>query len=417
MDSPTARLRGWRGVAFGLLLGLAACSEAPPPSASQTGAVDRETVHGAAPPRSLEALPYVDGTFDPAQEKRGVLLHLPQKASAGLNLYCSRELGAALLLDMAGEIVHRWRFPSKGVDHCEALPDGGVLGLVQDRAVVALDRSSKVLWTHRAEVHHGFHRQADGTLWVLARRPSSRPDLHPTLRVYDELLQVLDGDGRLLREHSLLDAWLASPYRFLLPEVADRTFPGARNEPVLDLLHANHVEVLDGALEARSPLFARGNLLVSLRNLSAIAFLDPKAEQVLWVWGPNNLVYQHHPSLLPTGRILLFNNGVSESEVLEVDPVSSRVPWRYRAGSDFFSATRGSCQRLANGNTLVTESNTGYVFEVTPTGEKVWEWANPLILPGGKRAFVWRMTRLPLGSLPFPAGAPAPASAAPPASG
>jgi len=37
----------------------------------------------------------------------------------------------------------------------------------------------------------------------------------------------------------------------------------------------------------------------------------------------------------------------------------------------------GSCQRLPNGNTLITESNPGRAFEVTPDQKIVWEYINP----------------------------------------
>ena len=32
---------------------------------------------------------------------------------------------------------------------------------------------------------------------------------------------------------------------------------------------------------------------------------------------------------------------------------------------------------MANGNTLITESDGGRAFEVQPNGEKVWEFFNP----------------------------------------
>ena len=37
----------------------------------------------------------------------------------------------------------------------------------------------------------------------------------------------------------------------------------------------------------------------------------------------------------------------------------------------------GTNQRLANGNTLVTESENGRAIEVTPRGQIVWEYINP----------------------------------------
>ena len=39
--------------------------------------------------------------------------------------------------------------------------------------------------------------------------------------------------------------------------------------------------------------------------------------------------------------------------------------------------TAGTTERLSNGNTMITETNNGRAFEVTPAGEIVWEFFNP----------------------------------------
>ena len=48
-----------------------------------------------------------------------------------------------------------------------------------------------------------------------------------------------------------------------------------------------------------------------------------------------------------------------------MDPRTNAVGWRYSPEKDFFSASRGACQRLPNGNTLITLSEGGRVIEVT----------------------------------------------------
>jgi outer membrane protein assembly factor BamB len=104
--------------------------------------------------------------------------------------------------------------------------------------------------------------------------------------------------------------------------------------------------------------------------------------------------------MLPNGRVLLFNNGTEQSTVLEVDPRTDKIEWQYTAPG-FFSEKRGSNQRLANGNTLITESDRGRVFEVTPEGEVVWEFVNPATTDDGKREALWRMVRLDPENLAF----------------
>lgn len=88
------------------------------------------------------------------------------------------------------------------------------------------------------------------------------------------------------------------------------------------------------------------------------------------------------PGLRAPGRILLFNNRRRsfwedrQSELLEIDPRSGAVTWRYRTPG-FFSPTAGTQQALPNGNLLVTSTRGGRVFEITREGRLVWEWVPP----------------------------------------
>ena len=79
--------------------------------------------------------------------------------------------------------------------------------------------------------------------------------------------------------------------------------------------------------------------------------------------------------------MLIFDNKDSEarSQVLEFDPFTQKVIWEYsrKKENEFFSRTCGSNQRLANGNTLITETDMGRAFEVTHDKEIVWEYINP----------------------------------------
>jgi hypothetical protein len=65
--------------------------------------------------------------------------------------------------------------------------------------------------------------------------------------------------------------------------------------------------------------------------------------------------------------------------VIEFDPLTQQVAWQYPEDPavEFFSATCGSNQRLANGDTLITETDRGRAFEVDADGNIVWEFLNP----------------------------------------
>ncbi len=61
------------------------------------------------------------------------------------------------------------------------------------------------------------------------------------------------------------------------------------------------------------------------------------------------------------------------SRIPEFDPVTLDLVWKYEA-PNFFSFHISGMQRLPNGNTLIDEGSVGRIFEVTPAGEKVWEY-------------------------------------------
>lgn len=150
--------------------------------------------------------------------------------------------------------------------------------------------------------------------------------------------------------------------------------------PEGDAFHTNTLTRLDGSQTSRSPAFAEGNLLVSVRELDVVAIIDPLARRVVWaVEGPWK--GQHEPVLLESGTLLVFDNDPEGefSRVIEIDPFSGEILWQF--GGDetqaFHSPTGGSAQRLPNGNTLIVESTAGRAFEITPAGDVVWEFVNP----------------------------------------
>jgi hypothetical protein len=134
-----------------------------------------------------------------------------------------------------------------------------------------------------------------------------------------------------------------------------------------------------------------GQVLISLRELDIIALLDLEREKIVWALRGSWLA-QHDPDLLPNGDILLFDNRGhfgegGQSRIIEVDPVNAAVVWSYAGTAEkpFDSEVRGAQERLANGNTLISESLGGRILEVTPEGEIVWEFINP-VRAEGRRA-------------------------------
>ena len=333
----------------------------------------------------LETMAYLSGSR-PASEHSGVTVYDPTRAWNGLNLIVSGHAAWAGLMDMNGNVLHEWRrefrdvWPDNPISddavgthhwhHVYLYENGDILAVFQGIGLIKLDSESNLLWERPGGYHHDLKVVGDGSIYILEQKAHVVPRWSPEHPVLENYVTVLDGEGHARRRASLLTAFDNSPYSPTLKWAPTKGDP----------FHSNSIQLLDGTLSDRLPAFRAGNVLVSIRELDTIAVIDLDAERVMWamsgLWSR-----QHDATLLPNGRILLFDNhhkpGVSE--VLEFDPFSQGVEWSY-AGSDerpFYSETVGTNQRLPNGNTLIVESDNGRALEVTTDGTTAWEYVSP----------------------------------------
>src|SRR5262249_31698362 len=143
-----------------------------------------------------------------------------------------------------------------------------------------------------------------------------------------------------------------------------------------------------------------GSVLVSIHRLHTIGIVDLDTGLLTWMLR-GRWLFQHQPTFLDGGNLLLFDNlGTgNRSSVLEVDPRTEQEVWKDQADrpDEFFSFSCGAAARLPNGNTLITESDSGRAFEVTRDGEIVWEYLNPQRAGANREliATLFEVVRLP----------------------
>lgn len=367
--------------------------------------------------RVLQGIGYLSGSR-PAPGRYGVTVFDRESACAGKNLYTSGHAPVAILMDMDGKELHRWEcaferalpdFPPpddlekshfrRYWRRCRLFENGDLLAVFEGHAMIKLNRDSEILWTFAGAPHHDFEVAASGEIYALTRTAHLVPRINPRRPVLEDCVSVLDAEGNETRRVSILVCFENSGFRTTLAQM-DR---GG------DLLHTNTLEILDGSLADKVPAFARGNLLISCLKTSTIAVLDLERETIVWA-AQGSWQRQHQPTVLPGGRLMLFDNlgnrsPHGKSRVMEIDPVTLDPLWIYEgaAGRSFQTDTCGSCQRLPNGNTLITESDNGRAFEVLPDGTIVWEFLSPH--RAGEKdeliATLFEVIRLPPG---FPLG-------------
>ena len=213
---------------------------------------------------------------------------------------------------------------------------------------------------------------------------------------HDNALAWLGADGKVREVLSLFDAVTAGPLDFgFVPR--DELLETPTH---VGLFHANSAYAMDQPqLVGTDPLFSEENVLVTSRNQNRIFVVDRRNRSLVWEWGREELQAPHNATWLANGHILVFDNGVERqnSRVLEVDPKTKRVVWMYPDGSgaEFYCPTRGLAQRLANGNTLITNSQAGEAFEVTPAGTMVWQYFTPVLSEAKHRPVLMSLRRYP----------------------
>lgn len=340
----------------------------------------------------LTALGYVGG-YSAAPRRTGLVHFDRERTFPGYNLYVSAHAPEALLTDLEGRVLHRWSmaretaFPQleslyqpagSFFRRARLLDDGDLLAVFDYLGAVRLGPGSELRWAY-ARAHHDMDVYGD-RVYVLTFDLRYAPEWNAHGLLIEDYVDVLTLDGRFERRIDLRRTLERSGHAALLgPRAgpADREAPPTLSDP----LHSNAIRVLDGSLAAVSPLYAAGNLLISMRNNHTIAILDPSGERVLWARsGPWR--YQHDPSLVPGGGLLVFDNEYepgTRSRVVELDPFTGEVAWQFAADRErpFYSVVCGAAQRLANGNTLITDSASGRAFELTAGGELVWAWISP----------------------------------------
>ena len=169
------------------------------------------------------------------------------------------------------------------------------------------------------------------------------------LPIVNEYITVVSADGEVLKDLSIYDIVLdrlptrlaadiytlfirkQKGWRLLLEllRADDPEWDGARQTP-LSPFHANSIQVTEGEGH-----FPPGSLVFCVRNMDLILVTDADMQEVLFDWGPGEIQRPHHPTLLDTGTILLYDNGPLRgyTRVLEVDPRTGGIVWKYTGGA------------------------------------------------------------------------------------
>ncbi|GDY14399.1 hypothetical protein LBMAG53_32770 [Planctomycetota bacterium] len=319
----------------------------------------------------------------------GLIAHDPARAAGGFTVVAPLTAdGNVYLIDSAGTVVHRWKLPVRPGRAAVLLPNGNLGYNGSHRTSLdfypawsmwhggdfqEVTPHGEVVWRYEDPAHHHDARWLpDGHLLyaaaeplpvAIAKRVVGGTSAGVSESIFGDVIREVDRNGRLV--------WEWRVWEHLDPA----GFPIQVDFPRF------HWPLINGLDVTRE-----GLVLMSLRTTSGLIAVERTSGRVVHHIPPEVVSHQHAPVALPNGRILLFDNGnfrrgraYAHSRVIEVDPATGSVVWSYAdtPAHAFYSPYMGSAQRLWNGNTHITESASGRLFEVTPAGEVVWEYIVP----------------------------------------
>lgn len=285
-----------------------------------------------------------------------------------------------------------WNIDTHGV---LALEDGSIVFTFEMGGAAKLDRCGAVVWTVPRRTHHVIDRAERGGFWVAERRfvEDGLTPYPPFVAPYNEdfVIRVSD-QGEVEAEFSVVGLFYENGLEALLTGGQDfRRIKGWDSE----LIHFNSIDELTSDLTDDFPMFDAGDLLLSIRGKNLIMVTDSEGTTVKW-WKVGPWLRQHSPEFRSGGKIVIFNNnayrpafdddpsavvpgwGRLASNIIEIDPATDelRVIYGGRDEQPLFTTLRGKVHSTPAGGLMLTEYEGGRIFEVSATGELVWEFVN-----------------------------------------
>jgi hypothetical protein len=333
----------------------------------------------------------------------GLIHYNPQLSYRGYTLMSAD--GAALLLDMEGQVVHRWTH-EKGCSNPELLPNGNLMAMGNPDPDVAgqrglngqasccyeLDWDSHVMWQYEDPwMHHDYQRLKNGNTLIIKWAPMPKgivrrvkggyneEDDDPKEMLGDMLIEV-DSDGGIVREWRSWDHF------------------DTKTEVLCPLEHRKEWSHCNSVSETPT-----GDWLLSFRRINMIAEVKAKTGKIKWKL-TGLTAHQHDVKYSDVGTITIFDNGVHRrgleySRAVEIDAKTREIIWEYADNPpfSFYTFMGGGVDLLPNGNVLICETAKGHFFEVTRDKKVVWEYINPFFVNnprlGGRMNMVFRVHR------------------------
>ena len=258
--------------------------------------------------------------------------------------------------------------------------DGSLIVKDFDSPMFKIDACSNVEWTQYGAFHHSVERGSNGNYWTVMR--SAPPSLDNVAPGFEEdTIVSVSPDGEVVYKKVLSELLIENGLQHLV-----YPYHPFNDDP----FHLNDVEpvLTDG------PHWKKGDLFLSVRNLSTIMLYRPSTNKVLWLkHGP--WMAQHDVDILNDHQISVFNNNartsdksgadpyelqvIGTNEILVYDFATDEVTSPYKTGFeqlDVRTPIQGLSEILPNGDLFVEEQAHGRLAVFDEDGDLKWSFVN-----------------------------------------
>ena len=314
-----------------------------------------------------------------------ILVNEQLEYSPGITILDFESLNFSLALNSQGYPVwfaDKFNFANNKILVDEFLDNGNFVGFSAGKGY-EFNLDSEIIFQTSDEygVHHDFNKSEYNTYFFIDAVIDSNmcpvecnenlPDMIPWQG--DRFIE-LDQNGNLLWEWNTFDYLSLNEYNPLWVE----DYTGSTE---FDWTHSNSVYL--------EPL--TDQVYISIRNLSRIVAIDYNTKEIIWNLGNPDFMnqiffdedfgfsHQHSAQITYDGNLLFFDNGRNNSpelsRCLEIEIINNQNPeliWEYILPDTLLTLSRGECDKLLNGNTLITAGRTGNVLEINDSNQIVW---------------------------------------------
>ena len=339
---------------------------------------------------SSECLPVMSFTVNPLPLHHSSninILYLDQdNYEDGINILDCESLGYSLAIDMHGETIwfaDKYQFNESKIIVTQFLDNGNIIGFSNGIGYEFTIDSEILFQTPvNLNVHHQISKTDNSTYFLL----DAEIEYHDCPNECDEEFSYFpvpwQGDRFVEISETGEILWMWDTFQKISLDEYNPYYASTYNGTIeFDWTHSN------------SLLFdpISNSVLASIRNLSRITSIDYDTGETNWSIGKSEFMQnpdfeneidmsqQHSAQLTDEGNLILFDNGSFQtpelSRCLEVEFNYENEPfiaWEHVLPDSLFTGSRGECDRLHNGNTLITAGRTGHIIEVNNENELIW---------------------------------------------